>query len=344
MELALFDYDLPPRLIAQYPSEKRDDSRLLVFYREDGHWEDRSFRDLPTLLRPGDCLVVNESRVIPARLIGRLEADGREVELLLVREVEEKRWEALARPSKRCGLGSVIELADGSARARVERLLPLGKRLVEIEWPGRVETLLKEVGLPPLPPYIRRHRHPGQMDWERYQTVYANVEGSVAAPTAGLHFTEELLSRLREGGVAVVSLTLHVGPGTFRPIRSQEIERHQVESERAHLPPETALAVNRANAGGGRVIAVGTTTTRTLEAASTEGTARPFEGDVGLYIHPGYRFDVVDGLITNFHLPRSSLLVLVSAFAGRERILSAYRHAIEAGYRFYSYGDAMLIL
>ncbi|HLC42955.1 MAG TPA: tRNA preQ1(34) S-adenosylmethionine ribosyltransferase-isomerase QueA, partial [Methylomirabilota bacterium] len=215
---------------------------------------------------------------------------------------------------------------------------------VEIECSGTVRSLLEQYGLPPLPPYIRRYQKPGSEDWERYQTVYANEEGSVAAPTAGLHFTQELLSALERIGVEILSLTLHVGPGTFRPIRSREVERHRMESEFIQVPTETALALNRARAEQRRVIAVGTTTTRALETACVDGTVQPFEGRTDRYIYPGYRFTVVDGLLTNFHLPRSSLLLLVSAFTGRERILLAYRHAIEAGYRFYSYGDAMLIV
>jgi S-adenosylmethionine:tRNA ribosyltransferase-isomerase len=344
MDLALFDYELPTELIAQCPAERRDGSRLLVVPRQSGAWENQGFSDLPALLRAGDCLVVNQSRVIPARLAGVLEQDGREIELLMLREVEGCCWEALMRPAKRCRVGASLRLAEGGAKARVLRVLPLGKRIVEIEWSGTVRALLEQYGLPPLPPYIQRYQKPGPEDWERYQTVYAKEEGSVAAPTAGLHFTHELLAELARSGVEILSLTLHVGPGSFRPIRSREVERHPMESEFTQIPTETALALNRARAEGRRVIAVGTTTTRALETACVDGVVQAFEGMTDLYIYPGYRFKVVDGLLTNFHLPRSSLLVLVSAFAGRERILEAYRHGIEAGYRFYSYGDAVLII
>ncbi len=342
MELSLFDYELLPDRIAQHPAEVRDQSHLLVLDRRTGRLTDHIFSDLPGLLRPGDCLVVNDSRVIPARLVGHL-ADGREVELLFLRESAEGRWEILGRPAKRLAPGVRIALPDGQSRATVVERQGWGRRVVTVETPDGVPVLLERHGIPPLPPYIRRHRKPGAEDWERYQTVYARQPGSVAAPTAGLHFTRELLATLVVRGIEIHPLTLHVGPGTFRPIRAARAEAHQMEQEWVALPATTAEAMARAKAEGRRIIAVGTTVTRALESIALRGTVRPFTGWVNLFITPGHPFRVLDGLLTNFHLPRSSLLLLVSAFAGREQILAAYRHAIRAGYRFYSYGDAMLI-
>ena len=345
MDVALFDYELPAERIAQEPAEPRDASRLMVLDRARGALEDARFSDLPRWLRAGDCLVVNESRVIPARLIGVLEGDGRAVELLMLRPLDGGRWEALVRPGKRCVLGARVTLAGGAARATVLEHRGMGARGVEIEAPWPVDLLMERHGLPPLPHYIERHDAPRPEDWERYQTVYATAKGSVAAPTAGLHFTPALLERLRATGVEVHRVTLHVGAGTFRPIRSAAVEEHRLEPEAAEIPAATAEAVNRARAQGRRVIAVGTTTTRTLEWAADEtGRVRTGRGGADLFIYPGYRFRVVDALVTNFHLSRSTLLLLVSAFAGRERVLDAYRDAVALGYRFYSYGDAMLIL
>ena len=345
MDLSLFDYHLPPERIAQYPAEQRDASRLLVGDRARGRWEDRVFGELPGLLRGGDLLVLNDSRVIPARLLGRLEPQGAQVELLFLKAVGPSRWEALARPGKRCRPGAVVRFGDGEARVRVVASAAPGRRIVEAGGGGSVRELLELYGVPPLPPYITRHQKPGQEDWERYQTVYAAHEGSVAAPTAGLHFTETLLHRLKTRGVEVQMLTLHVGAGTFRPIRSARVEAHRMEAEEVLISAEVADAVNLARAEGRRVIAVGTTTCRALEAAADErGTVRPLSGPTDLFIYPGYRFKVIDALLTNFHLPRSSLLLQVCAFADHDFILGAYRHAVEAGYRFYSYGDAMLIV
>ncbi len=344
MDVALFDYDLPQALIAQEPAEPRDASRLLVLDRQRGVWKDRAFGDLADLLRPGDCLVANQSRVIPARLLGTAVEGGRPVELLLLRPVAEGRWEALVRPGRRCRIGARVELAGGVARARIVGDGTAGARLVEIEarWP--VRELLERYGLPPLPPYIERHDAPKPEDRERYQTVYARDDGSVAAPTAGLHFTPELLARLARRDVAVHYLTLHVGPGTFRPLRAARIDDHRLEAEPVEIPPSTARAVHEAKRDRRRVVAVGTTTTRALEwAAGEDGRVRDGAGEADLFIRPGHRFRVVDALVTNFHLPRSTLLVLAAAFAGRELILEAYRHAVAARYRFYSYGDAMLI-
>lgn len=344
MDVSLFDYELPQELIAQEPAEPRDASRLLVLDRERRRWEDRRFGDLVELLRPGDCLVANQSRVIPARLLGTAVEGGRPVELLLLRPVAEGCWEALVRPGRRCRIGARVELAGGGARARIVGEGTAGARLVEIEarWP--VRELLERYGLPPLPPYIERHDAPKPEDRERYQTVYARDDGSVAAPTAGLHFTPELLARLARRGVAVHYLTLHVGPGTFRPLRAARIDEHRMEAEPVEIPQSTARAVHEAKRDRRRVVAVGTTTTRALEwAAGEDGRVRDGAGEADLFIRPGHRFRVVDALLTNFHLPRSTLLVLAAAFAGRELILDAYRHAVAARYRFYSYGDAMLI-
>ena len=344
MDLTQFDYQLPSSAIAQEPATPRDGSRLLVLDRARARWADHRFADLPELLRPDDCLVLNESRVIPARLLGALAEDGRPVELLLLRELEPGRWEALARPARRCRVGARIALGGGVAHAAVVGQGEEGRRVVALESPWPARELLERYGLPPLPPYIERHGAPKPDDRERYQTVYARAEGSVAAPTAGLHFTPELLTRVHARGAEVHPLTLHVGPATFRPLRSATVEEHRMEAEAVDIPAATASAVNRAHAANRRVIAVGTTTTRALEwAADARGRVAAGQGAADLFIRPPHRFRAVDALLTNFHLPRSTLLVLVAAFAGLELVLAAYRHAIAAGYRFYSYGDAMLI-
>ena len=339
-----FDYKLPPDAIAQTPTAARDASRLLVIDRARGALEDRAFSELPELLRPGDCVVVNNSRVIPARVLAR-DSGGRPVELLFFAREDERRWRALVRPGRRCRVGAELLVAgEGGARLRIVGVAADGARLVEC-LDGTVEDLMRARGLPPLPPYIERFATPTPEDRERYQTVYARPPGSVAAPTAGLHFTAALLDRLRRRGLEVHELTLHVGPGTFRPIKTATIEDHVLPPERASIPAAVADAVHRARAEGRRVLAVGTTTTRALEsAAQADGRVRALEGDAGVYITPGYRFRVVDALLTNFHLPGSSLLVLVAAFAGRELILKSYAHAVRAGYRFYSYGDACLLI
>jgi S-adenosylmethionine:tRNA ribosyltransferase-isomerase len=341
VEADAFDYELPPDRIAQAPAAERDASRLLLIDRATGALGDHVFRELPDLLGSGDLLVVNDSRVIPARVFAR-DGAGAEVELLFVEPVTDRRWRALVRPGRRCRPGA--ELHVGGARLRVVAVDDDGLRVVESA-EGTIDALLGAHGLPPLPPYIARHAAPAREDHERYQTIYGRAPGSVAAPTAGLHFSAAVMSGLGARGIEVVSLTLHVGPATFRPIRTDRIEDHPLPPERVSLPAGTAGAINAARAAGRRVVAVGTTATRALEGlARDDGTLAPFEGRVGLYIVPGHRFRVVGALLTNFHLPRTSLLVLVSAFAGREAILRAYRHAIEAGYRFYSYGDATLIV
>ncbi|HEV8586073.1 MAG TPA: tRNA preQ1(34) S-adenosylmethionine ribosyltransferase-isomerase QueA [Methylomirabilota bacterium] len=340
MDIAAFDYALPPELIAQAPAETRDASRLLVLGRAGGDLQDRAFTDLPALLRAGDCLVVNDSRVLPARVLGEDDA-GRPVELLFLEPINEHAWRALVRPGRRCKPGA--HLRAGGVRLRVMGVDPDGARVIAREQ-GTITALLEAHGLPPLPPYIARHAKPAPEDWERYQTVYATAPGSVAAPTAGLHFTPEMLAALRAAGVEIHAVTLHVGPATFRPVTAPTVEARRLPAERASIPPATADAIIRARAEGRRVVAVGTTTVRTLESAAVAGGGvRAFDGVADVTIRPGHRFAVVDALLTNFHLPRSSLLLLVAAFAGRERVLAAYRHAVTARYRFYSYGDAMLI-
>jgi S-adenosylmethionine:tRNA ribosyltransferase-isomerase len=339
-----FDYALPPGAIAQQPAERRDGSRLLVLDRARGVWRDRVFADLPHLLRAGDCLVLNDTRVLPARVLARAEGSDRAVEIVFVAAAAGGRWRALVRPGRHCRPGAeLIAGAEERIRLRVAGVDGDGLRLVE-RLGGTIPDLMARHGLPPLPPYIAHHLKPSGEDWGRYQTVYARHPGSVAAPTAGLHFTPDLLAALRDRGIEVHSLTLHVGVATFRPLRGPSLEAHALPAERVVLPAPVARAVNAARAEGRRVIAVGTTTTRALEAAaSATGSVEPLDGEVDLFIRPGHAFRAVGALLTNFHLPRSSLLVLVSAFAGRALVLAAYAHAVRAGYRFYSYGDATLI-
>ena len=366
-----YDYVLPPGRIARYPSERRDESRLLVVPRDMGRapeerlegvkdavagpslgdlpFRDLHFRDLPTLLSEGDLLVLNQSRVFPARLLGK-KPTGAECEVLLLRPVESgtgrtpdaassARWEAFVRPGGKLKPGRVVIVSD-ELEVVVEEGLPGGARIVRLDARGPVSAAIERFGRIPLPPYLEREEEP--IDRERYQTVYAREVGSVAAPTAGLHFTPELLDRVRSAGVGIARVTLHVGPGTFRPLDSADIGEHQMHREDWEVPPDAAEAVAETRRGGGRVWAVGTTVVRTLEtAAGSDGEVRPGRGSTDLFISPGYPFRVVDGLVTNFHLPKSTLLVLVAAFAGYRRTLGAYRHAIEAEYRFYSYGDAM---
>jgi len=343
VDLAALDYPLPATAIAQTPAEPREAARLLVVDRATGTLADRVVRDLPELLRPGDCLVVNDSRVIPARVFAE-DAKGRAIELLFVEPLAPERWRALVRPGRRCRVDvQLVVGGEGGVRLRVAGIEPDGVRVIE-RLDGTIDALVRTHGVPPLPPYIARHAKPGPEDVERYQTVYARTPGSIAAPTAGLHFSEAVLDRLAARAIDVQRVTLHVGPGTFRPIKTAHVEDHVVAAERAVVSAETARAVNIARGEGRRIVAVGTTTTRTLEsAAEADGVVPPFDDHARVTIHPGYRFRVVDALLTNFHLPRTSLLSLVCAFAGRELVLRAYEHAAAAGYRFYSYGDATLI-
>ncbi len=341
MKVSEFEYSLPRELIAQEPAEPRDSSRLLVLHRGSGAIEHRTFTDIPGYLRAGDCLVLNDTRVIRARLLGRRSTGGR-VEVFLLREVGDDWWEALVKPGGRVRPGTAVVFGGGILRAEIAGDTEFGGRLVRLTSTGcTVRHAIDRVGLVPLPPYIRRPVE----DAERYQTVYAREEGSVAAPTAGLHFTPRLLDRLRAAGVGTVFITLHVGLGTFRPVQVEDVEGHRMHEEYYSVSAEAAADINRAVSAGGRVVAVGTTVVRTLETVAGEGgMVRPGGGWTGVFIAPGYALRVVSALVTNFHLPRSTLLMLVSAFAGRENVLRAYEEAVRLRYRFYSFGDAMLIV
>jgi S-adenosylmethionine:tRNA ribosyltransferase-isomerase len=344
VKIDAFDYSLPPDAIAQEPLPQRDAARLLVLDRSREDLQHRTFRDLPDLLAPGDLVVLNRTRVFPARLKGQ-RAGGGVAEILLLRRVEDTLWEGFVRPGRRLRQGAVVEVAE-SFRVRVvsEAQPPDGRRRLTLEVDGGdLAGALERFGHTPLPPYVRRPERPDDRD--RYQTVYARESGSVAAPTAGLHFTDSLLAALQQRGIEVTDVLLHVGPGTFRPVSVEDVRDHRVAAEPFRVPPEAAAALARVRQRAGRVVAVGTTTVRTLEsAAGPDGLVAAQEGETGLVIVPGHHFRVVDALITNFHLPRSSLLLLVASLAGRERTLAAYAEALRLGYRFYSYGDAMLIL
>ena len=337
MKTSDFAYDLPPELIAQTPIPERDRSRLMCLDKKTGALEHRHFYELPTLLKAGDCLVINDSRVLPARLLGRRPTGGVS-ELVLLRDLGDNIWECLCRPGKHLREGAEILFGEGELRARIEEVLPDGNRRVRFFYEGIFLEVLDRLGKMPLPPYIKEELQ----DRERYQTVYSRELGSAAAPTAGLHFTRELLDEIRGKGVTVCPVTLHVGLGTFRPVKEEEIEQHEMHAEYCIIPEETAKAVNACRENGGRVIAVGTTSCRTLESFADEnGRLKPASGWTDIFIYPGYRFRCIDGLITNFHLPESTLIMLVSALAGREQVLNAYRVAVEERYRFFSFGDAM---
>jgi S-adenosylmethionine:tRNA ribosyltransferase-isomerase len=350
MLISDFEFELPEELIAQQPPERRDAARMLVVERREGVWRDGSFAELPELLREGDALVINNTRVFPARLVGRREPTGGRVELLLVRRVEDAvephSWEVLARPARRLEEGARLSFGDGRLAAEVTARAPDGRCVVRFQPAGDFDALLEEFGRVPLPPYIRRDADAptSAADRARYQTVYAGRSGAIAAPTAGLHFTPQVLAALRRRGVRVVEVTLHVGYGTFAPVRVEDLSAHSVAPEAFEVTEEAAGVINSAREAGGRVVAVGTTCVRTLEStADARGLIRPGRGETSLTITPGWRFRAVDALLTNFHLPRSSLLVLVAAFAGRELTLAAYAHAVASRYRFYSYGDCMFI-
>ncbi len=349
--VADFDFELPEELIAQAPAAIRDRSRLLVVERATGALTDAVFADIGRWLRAGDLLVVNDTKVFPARLVGRRQPSGGRVELFLVTELADRTWEALARPAARLRAGTRVHVGEGEDVLEIEVVaeLPDGRREIRFHESGDLWARLDRVGRTPLPPYIRRAASDGgdeqRLDRERYQTVYAEKRGAIAAPTAGLHFTPELLAELEAAGVDRASVTLHVGYGTFQPVRVERVEDHRVASERYVIPEETAIEHARVRARGGRIVAVGTTTTRALESSIDEcGVLRAGSGATDLFLRPGSTFRAVDALVTNFHLPKSSLLMLVAGFAGRELVLEAYRHAVREGYRFYSYGDAMLIL
>lgn len=334
-----FYYELPEELIAQTPLERRDASRLMLLDRATGEVGHSVFSRLPEYLRPGDCLVMNDSRVIPARLIGH-RATGGAVEVLLLTDLGSGVWECLTRPGRKTPVGTTITFGDGELTGEVVEAVEDGNKRIRFDYEGIFLEVLERLGRMPLPPYIKAELG----DPERYQTVYAKNPGSAAAPTAGLHFTPELLETMRGMGVELNWVTLHVGLGTFRPVKEEEITDHAMHAEFCSVSAETAERVNRARGEGRRVIAVGTTSCRTLEAvADEEGMLRPFDGWVNIFIYPGYRFKCIDGLITNFHLPESTLIMLVSALAGREKVLNAYRTAVEERYRFFSFGDAMFI-
>ncbi|MBE6612310.1 MAG: tRNA preQ1(34) S-adenosylmethionine ribosyltransferase-isomerase QueA [Ruminococcaceae bacterium] len=338
-----FHYDLPEELIAQHPSEVRDASRLMVVNREDGTLSHKIFHDIIDYLNPGDVLVINNSKVIPARLYGIKEGTGAEIEFVLLRQHELDTWEVMVRPGRRVKPGTAIVFGDGLLRADVTELLEGGNRMVKFVYDhtaGSIYDLLDRIGNMPLPPYITERL----ADKSRYQTVYAKTEGSAAAPTAGLHFTEELLDKIRAKGVAVAPVMLHVGLGTFRPVKVDSLTDHVMHSEYFSVSEESAALINERRAAGGRIIAVGTTSCRTLESVTDDaGIVHPMHGDTGIFIYPGYKFKAVDALITNFHLPESTLLMLVSALASRELMLKAYEEAIRQRYRFFSFGDAMFI-
>jgi S-adenosylmethionine:tRNA ribosyltransferase-isomerase len=344
MQLSDFDYELPEELIAQKPLPERDASRMLVVDRATGSWRDSSFSEFPLQLKPNDVVVVNNSRVIPARLIGQRKESGGRVEVFLVRELESHVWQALVRPSARLRRGA--RAVFGNQQLEAEFLDEPGGELRKVRFESQepFETVLSKVGSTPLPPYIKRPKGVSLADDERYQTIYSKQRGAIAAPTAGLHFTPKLLAKLKSTN-QLVEITLHVGYGTFEPVRVDDLNEHHVSSERYEISKSAAERINSAREAGGRIVAVGTTTTRALESSGGEnGEVKAEVGEATLTIKPGYRFRVVDALLTNFHLPRSSLLILVSVFAGRELILNAYHHAVMQHYRFYSYGDCMLIL
>ena len=339
MKLSDFMYDLPEERIAQTPVEPRDHSRLMVIHRDTDQLEHKHFYDVIDYLNPGDVLVINDTRVIPARLYGERPTGGA-CEVLLLRQLAPKKWETLVKPGKKLKPGAEIVFGDGRLRGRVLETTDVGGRIVEFECEGTFEAALDALGEMPLPPYI----HEQLEDRERYQTVYARHEGSAAAPTAGLHFTPELLNRIREKGIDVVPVLLHVGLGTFRPVKVENIEEHHMHSEYFEVTEDAAKRINAARERGGRIVAVGTTSVRTLESAAENGRLVAKRGETSIFIKPGYQYQMVDALITNFHLPGSTLMMLVSALYDREKIISAYELAVKEKYRFFSFGDAMLIL
>lgn len=340
MKVSDFDFYLPEELIAQHPLEKRDTSRLMVLDKKTGDIEHKVFKDIIEYLNEGDTLVLNNTRVMPARLIGAKEGTGGKIEFLLLKRLEGDKWECLAKPGKSAKPGRRFEFGDGKLKCEVLEVLDTGNRIIEFEYDGIFEEVLDSLGEMPLPPYI----HERLEDRERYQTVYSKEKGSAAAPTAGLHFTEELLKEIKEKGVNIVYLTLHVGLGTFRPVQVDDINDHIMHSEFYQLSKESADIINNTKKNGKRVIAVGTTSTRTLETiAEDNGTVKEASGWTDIFIYPGYKYKVVDNLITNFHLPESTLIMLVSALAGRDNVLNAYNEAVKEKYRFFSFGDAMFI-
>ena len=340
MDLKDFNYDLPEELIAQDPLEDRSSSRLMVLHKDTGRIEHKIFRDIIDYLNPGDCLVINDTKVIPARLMGIKEDTGATIEVLLLKRNADDVWECLVKPGKKARTGARIVFGEGLLVGEIVDVIEDGNRMIKFHYEGIFEEILDKLGQMPLPPYITHKLQ----DKNRYQTVYARNEGSAAAPTAGLQFTKELLEKIKEKGVNVVSITLHVGLGTFRPVKVDKIEEHHMHTETFNISKEAADTINRTRAAGGRVIAVGTTSCRTLEsAAADDGTIPARSGDTDIFIYPGYKFKAIDCLITNFHLPESTLIMLVSALAGRDNIMNAYETAVKERYRFFSFGDAMFI-
>ena len=340
MNVSDFYYDLPEELIAQTPIEKRDESRLMVLNRASQTIEHKTFKDIIEYLEPGDCLVRNNTKVIPARLYGK-KATGAKIEFLLLNRIEGDIWECIVRPGHKLKPGTEVEFGDGILKAKVLDVMEGVTRKVEFKYEGIFNEILDKIGLMPLPPYI----HESLKDNDRYQTVYAKYEGSAAAPTAGLHFTPELFEKIKAKGIDVANVTLHVGIGTFRPVKVENVEEHHMHSEHFYIKQEDVDKINNAKKNGKRVIAVGTTSCRVLETIADEnGMVKPTEGDTQIFIYPGYKYKCLDGLVTNFHLPESTLIMLVSALAGRDYIMKAYNEAVKERYRFFSFGDAMLIL
>ena len=339
MNVSEFNYDLPEELIAQHPMEKRDESRLMILDKTAKTIEHKVFKDILDELKPGDCLVRNNTKVIPAILYGKKET-GANVEFLLLNRIEGDIWETIVRPGNKLHVGTKVIFGEGLLQAEILDTMPGGTRKVKFQYEGIFNEILDQIGLMPLPPYI----HETLKKKERYQTVYATYEGSAAAPTAGLHFTEELLEKIKQKGVEIANVTLHVGIGTFRPVKEETVEEHEMHTEHFYIKKEDADKINKTKQNGGRIIAVGTTSCRVLESVADEnGMVKETEGDTNIFIYPGYHFKCLDALITNFHLPQSTLLMLVSALAGREYMMSAYKEAVEQKYRFFSFGDAMFI-
>lgn len=342
MKLSDFKYPLPEKLIAQYPAEKRDESRLMVLHRDTKKIEDRIFRDIVEYINPEDCLVINETKVFPARLMGTKDKTDASVEIFLLRQLEGGLWEVLVKPARKVRVGNRLSIGDTLVCDVIDNTVS-GGRVVRFNFDGDFFEIVEKIGQSPLPPYVKRDPEP--LDKERYQTVYARVRGAVAAPTAGLHFTEKILDALRKKGVRIVPIVLHIGLGSFRPVVVEDLSRHKMDSEYYEISEETASVINETMKSGGKVVAVGTSTVRALETQVTsEGWVKPDRGWTDKFIYPPYEFKIVDRLITNFHLPASTLLMLVCAFADRDFIFKAYRKAMRENYRFYSYGDAMLIL
>jgi S-adenosylmethionine:tRNA ribosyltransferase-isomerase len=340
MNVSEFNYDLPEDLIAQFPQKNRDESRLMVLNKEKQTIEHKIFKDILDYLQPGDCLVRNNTKVIPARLYGKKET-GANIEFLLLKRIEDDFWEVMVRPGRKLKIGTIVTFGDGLLKAEILEVLDGGNRKVKFEYNGIFNEILDKIGLMPLPPYIKE----SLKEKDRYQTVYAQYEGSAAAPTAGLHFTNELLDKIKEKGIEIANVTLHVGIGTFRPVKVATIEEHEMHSEYFYIKQEDVDKINKAKQNGHRIIAVGTTSCRVLESIANPetGMVKAYEGNTNIFIYPGYKFKCIDGLITNFHLPESTLIMLVSAFAGREYIMKSYEEAVNQKYRFFSFGDAMFI-